>query len=52
MSVALELRALFSQEQLRELDAVSREMRANPQVLDNHSRREPVSSEQENTNGR
>lgn len=52
MSVALELRALFSQEQLRELDAVSREMRANPQVLDNHSRQTPVHSEQENANAR
>jgi hypothetical protein len=38
MSVARELRALFSAEQLQELDAVSSAMRRDPEVLDNHRR--------------
>ncbi len=38
MSVAKELRGLFTLEQLQELDAVSAEMRKNPQALDNHNR--------------
>lgn len=46
MSVALELRAMFSQEQLRELDAVSAAMRANPEVLDNHSRQAPAEQQE------
>ena len=46
MSVALELRAMFSQEQLRELDAVSAAMRANPEVLDNHSRQTPAEQQE------
>lgn len=38
MSTAKELRELFSPEQLAQLDAVSKAMLANPEVLDNHKK--------------
>lgn len=51
MSVALELRAMFSKEQLRELDAVSAAMRANPEALDNHNRQVPAEREENGDGG-
>jgi hypothetical protein len=50
MSVARELRALFSTEQLQELDAVSSAMRRDPEVLDNHRRPSAGEPQEENAN--
>lgn len=51
VALALELRAMFSKEQLRELDAVSAAMRANPEALDNHNRQVPA-EQKESGDGR